>query len=322
MEDLHADILPLQEMADDFNVEFCCFSWKSSSGHWHRVSNSKELLATIDVSFTTLFKSMKGREATVIEDLKANTRFGNDSLVRGTPALRFYAEVPVKAIDGGFIGTVAIADSTTREASAMNFPGKWAKQFEFMLLAAGFDRGFRDDVASVCSTTFILSEWDDRTSTTASRAATSEVQAAQLTPHPRVNLRTSFFTFSTEDEGNHRDIPEVDQESQEEGEDSASVDDTPLFPPQIPRELTLARLFTTQVSLREDTSELPDVPPPAPRELTLARNHRAQQRWPHHEYFRTMSTLSSLGECDSTEERLRQISSISQCSFADSFFEQ
>lgn len=320
MEDLNADILPLQEMADDFNVKFCCFSWKSSSGQWHRASNSKELVATINMSFTTLFKSMKSREATIIEDLKANTNFANDSLVGGTPALRFYAEVPLKAMDGGFIGTVAIADSTPREASAMNFPGKWAKQFEFMLLAAGFDRGFCNDVASVCSTSFVMSEWDNRTCTTASRAATMEAQAAQLTPHPRVNLRTSFFTFLTEDEGNHREIPEADQELQEEGEDSASVDDAPLFPPQIPRELTLARLFTTQVSLQEGTSELPDVPPPVPRELTLASSYRAQHRWRHHDHFRTMSTLPDLGEFDSIQERLRQISSISQYGFAGSVF--
>jgi serine/threonine-protein kinase len=74
-----------------------------------------------DVSFCT--HAIASGQAMVVPDTRDDERFARNPLVRGDPAIRFYAGVPLVLGDGLAVGTLCVLDVVPRELSAPQFHG-------------------------------------------------------------------------------------------------------------------------------------------------------------------------------------------------------
>lgn len=99
-----------------FDVPIVLVTLVDGERQWFKSNRGLEVQETArDISFCG--HAILGDELFEVEDALEDLRFADNPLVTGHPGIRFYAGVPVAALDGSKLGTLCLIDSRPRQLS-------------------------------------------------------------------------------------------------------------------------------------------------------------------------------------------------------------
>lgn len=130
-----ADILPLDEFAEEFDCEVSCVSFGSQHNEWVSITNRQPLVSRESIQASALVQ-LQCESCNIIEDILEST-FAKDELARDEPGFRFCAQAPLRNEEGRLIGSLVLLDREANKACDMRSFSSWSRRIECMLIISG-----------------------------------------------------------------------------------------------------------------------------------------------------------------------------------------
>lgn len=140
MMEICPEVFQLDQIAEEFKVDWVCVTWQNAKKEWVYMTNDSEELGSDQLKGSTLFKllSRKPDSLHIVDDAQASKSFSSDPLVLGPPWIRFYAESSIY-VQGFLLGSLCFASRRPKDNAAQNFhfPLERAEEIGCMLMMGG-----------------------------------------------------------------------------------------------------------------------------------------------------------------------------------------